>query len=143
MSIDRKFLGGCRVAKLTAGLGGTDADRVLTVNTLAGWDFTVGEVFEVSVNRNTPGEEKMLCTIGSRSPDGSGTLTVWTEPGTGKVHRAWDDTPISKHDVDSRVEHVFTATDAREALTAAHALEKAPAHVHGTWRDILQATAGP
>ena len=136
MSIDRKFLGGCRVAKLTVGLGGTDADRVLTVNTLAGWDFTVGEIFEVSVNRNTPGEEKMLCTVGSRNADGSGTLTVFTDK-VGKTYRAWDDTFISKHDVDSRVEHVFTATDAREALTAAHALEAAPAHVHGTWRDLL------
>jgi hypothetical protein len=137
MSIERHFLGGCAVAKLTAQLDGTDSGKVLNMSTMAGWDFLHGAVFEVSVDRGLASEEKMLCTVGSRNPDGSGTLTVYTDPTSGTVYRGYDDTPVTVHPVDAKVEHVWTATDAREALDAAHALQSAPAHRHQTWGDLF------
>jgi hypothetical protein len=137
MSIERHFLGGCAVAKLTAQLDGTDSAKVLNMSTMAGWDFVHGEVFEVSVSRGLANEEKMLCTVGSRNPDGTGTLTVYTDPTGGHVYRGWDDTPLSVHPIDAKVEHIWSATDAREALSASKALEASPAHKHHTWGDLL------
>jgi hypothetical protein len=140
MTVERKFLGGATVAKLTANMGGTDSDRVVSMSKMTGWDFVQGEVFEVSIDRGMANEEKMLCVIGSRNPDGTGNLTVYVDPLTGHVYRGWDDTPISPHQVDAKVEHIWSATDAREALDAAVALQAAPAHRHVTWRDLFQHT---
>lgn len=141
--MDRVFLGGCAVAKLTADLAGTDSALVLSMSTMDGWNFVQGEVFEVSVDRGTSHEEKMLCTIGSRNPDGTGTLSVYKSPTDGHTYRGWDDTSIKPHLTDATVEHVWTAIDARESLHAVKSLAAAPAHSHGTWRSLLGPTTTP
>jgi hypothetical protein len=143
--LSREYLGGAAVARLTAPLGGTDADRVVSISTRAGWDFTSGALFGVSVNRGKPTEEKMICTVGSLNPDGTGTLTVYVEPSgsvnAGHVYRGWDDTTIQSHPLDATVEHVWTATDAREVhdMLMAHkqALLDVNARFNGTWRSLL------
>jgi hypothetical protein len=145
--IKRHFLGAVAVAKLTGELGGTDNDRVVTMSTMQGWDFNTGEVFEVSIDRGLATEEKMLCIIGSRSSDGTGTLQVYVDTDSGHTYRAWDNTVIQRHPVGAKVEHVWSATDAREAMEVVEAVNDPaapkPLHKHGTWRDLLSSTVTP
>lgn len=137
--VERHFLGAAAVAKLTAELGGTDNDRVLSMSTMKGWDFNLGEVFEVSVDRGLASEEKMLCVIGSRNPDGSGTLSVYVDQvGGGVVMRGWDDTVIQRHLVGATVEHVWTATDARQTFASLQELDHRT--TGNTWGDLLKTT---
>ncbi len=105
----REYRGGARRAQLTAPLGGSTADLVITCDNLDNWPTGVnGRPFFIVVGRNTPTEEKILCT--SRS---NNIITVFNSGLT--VGRGADDTPIIAHSTGEDVEHVFTATDANEA----------------------------
>jgi hypothetical protein len=146
--MNRDYLGAAAVARLTVQLGGTDSDKVLSLSTVSGWDFSPGAIFGVSVNRGKPTEEKMLCVVGSKNiADGTGTITVYTDPADGHVYRAWDNTAIQTHPVDATVEHVWTATDATEvkALLAEQrmALQDIHARFDGTWRSLLPPVTNP
>jgi len=140
--LTREYLGAAAVARLTQPLGGTDAERVLYISNIGGWDFTHDALFLVSVNRGKPTEEKVLCTMGSRDPaNGTGTLTVYVDPVGGHVYRGFDDTAIQSHPVDATVEHVWGAIDATEVREMLHQhsqkLADVDARFNGTWRSIL------
>jgi hypothetical protein len=147
MTPERAFTGAAVIGRLTVQLGGTDSDKVLSVSNLRGWTFTPNTPFEVALNRGLAIEEKVLCVLGTMNPDGSGTLTVYTDPANGHVYRGWDDTALNTHPVDSTVEHVWTATDAREALSVYRAINDPanpkPLHAHTTWRDIKAPATTP
>lgn len=139
-SIPRAYKGAAIIGKLTEPLGGTPTDRVLKVSNLSGWDFANGEVFCVALGRGTASEEKMLCTLSSRdATTGAGVLAVYVD-GSQHAYRGWDDSAIQQHDVDTTVEHVWSATDAREAMAlfqqANDPVAPKPPHRHGTWRAI-------
>jgi hypothetical protein len=105
----REYRGGARRAQLTAPLGGSTADLVITCDNLDNWPTGVnGRPFFIVIGRNTPTEEKILCA--SRS----GNLINVFNSGL-SVGRGADDTPIIAHSQGEEVEHVFTATDANEA----------------------------
>lgn len=145
--MNRDYLGAAAVARLTAPLGGTDSDKVLYVSKTSGWDFVSGHLFAVSINRGKPTEEKVLCTMGSKNPDGTGTLTVYTDPADGHVYRGWDNTAIQSHPVDATVEHVWTATDGTEvkAMLEAHkqSIQDVQNRLNGTWRSLLPPVTTP
>lgn len=147
MTIPRAYRGAASVGKLTEPLGGTPADRVLKVANLVGWDFAQGDIFAVALGRGTALEEKVLCTVSSRdATTGSGVLAVYVDT-NGHAYRGWDDSAIQQHDVDTTVEHVWTATDATEAMqmfiASTDPVAPKPPHRHGTWRDIKDAHAAP
>jgi len=102
----REYTGAAKTAKLTSPLGGTTADLTLLCNDLTGWP-TGTNPFWIVVNRGKANEEKILCSIRSGN-----NLNVATTPANG---RGADGTSIASHLVNSNVEHIFTATDAREA----------------------------
>jgi hypothetical protein len=143
--MNRNYAGAAAVARLTAPLGGTDSDQTLSLSTVSGWTFPDGALFAVSVNRGKPTEEKILCWKVTKNADDTGSIAVYVvpsgEPDQGKVLRGWDDTTIQSHPLDATVEHVWTATDAREVhdMLMAHkqALLDVNARFNGTWRSLL------
>lgn len=147
MTIPRAYKGAAVIGKLTEQLGGTPADRVLKVSNLSGWDFAPTDIFAVALGRGTATEEKVLCTLSSKdTTTGAGVLAVYVDANS-HAYRGWDDSPIQQHDVDTTVEHVWTATDAREAMQlfmqSTDPVAPKPPHRHGTWRDIKDAHAAP
>jgi len=140
--MERHWLGAAAVAKLTTELGGTDNDRVLSLSTMNGWDFTAGQVFAVAIDRGLAVEEKVLCVIGSRNADGSGTLSVLVDVTSGHVFRGWDETTVQRHQVGAKVEHIWAATDAREVFGALRTLDAERAADDGTWRALLAPAGG-
>ena len=105
----REYVGGAQSARLTSPLGGTTLDMTISCNDLTNWPTGTGGIpFYVVIDRGTASEEKILCA--SRSGN---TLTVYE---VGLVNgRGADDTSITSHSSNARIEHVFTATDADEA----------------------------
>jgi hypothetical protein len=134
--LEKEFAGGAVIAHLTSDIGGTDIDRVIPVDTVQGWPTGLTGVFEASIGRGTPTEEKILCASSQGTPGQPGTLTIYVDPNTQAVGRGYDDTAVRAHSAGATVEHVWTATDARESMKAAKALKQNPAHSHGTWRSI-------
>lgn len=105
----REYRGGAKLARLTAPLGGSTADLVITCDNLDNWPTGVnGRPFFIVIGRNTPTEEKILCA----SRTGT-TINVFN---SGLINgRGADDTTIIAHSTGEEVEHIFTATDANEA----------------------------
>jgi hypothetical protein len=105
----REYRGGARAATLTQPLGGSTADQTIFCDNLANWPTGVNNrPFFVVVGRNTPLEEKILCS--SRSGN---VITVFNQ---GTVNgRGADDTNLATHPTGAVIEHIFTATDANEA----------------------------
>lgn len=105
----REYRGGARAAQLTAILGGSTADLVITCDDLTNWPTgTGGRPFYIVIGRNTPSEEKILCI--SRTGN---TINVFNNGLV--VGRGADETAVIAHSIGEKVEHVFTATDADEA----------------------------
>jgi len=105
----REYRGGARRAQLAAPLGSSTADLTITCDTLDNWPTGIsGRPFFVVLGRETPVEEKILCS--SRSGN---IITVFN---SGLINgRGADDTLIAAHAVGTFIEHVYTATDANEA----------------------------
>jgi hypothetical protein len=146
--IPRAYRGAASVGKLTEPLGGTPADRVLKVANMSGWDFSIGtDIFAVALGRGTALEEKVLCTLSSKdATTNTGVLAIYVDANN-HAYRGWDDTAIQPHDVDTTVEHIWSATDARESMQVFQQVNDPaapkPPHRHGTWRDIKDAHAAP
>jgi hypothetical protein len=105
----REYRGGARRAQLSAPLGGSTADLTVTCDNLDNWPTGAnGRPFFIVIGRNTPTEEKILCS--SRTNNVITVYNVGLSNGRGA-----DDTVIIAHTVGEPVEHVFTATDANEA----------------------------
>jgi len=105
----REYRGGARRAQLILELGGSTADLTINCDNLTNWPTGAnGRPFFIVLGRDTPVEEKILCT--SRVGN---VITVFNSGLT--TGRGADDTPVSSHQVGTFVEHVFTATDANEA----------------------------
>jgi hypothetical protein len=105
----REYRGGARRAQLTQTLGGSTADLTIICDDLTNWPTGINNrPFFIVIGRNTPSEEKILCS--SRSGN---TITVFNSGLS--VGRGADDTSIIAHSTGEVVEHVFTATDANEA----------------------------
>jgi hypothetical protein len=105
----REYRGGARRAQLTAPLGSSTANLTITCDNLDNWPTGIsGRPFFVVLGRDTPVEEKILCS--SRSGN---VITVFN---AGIINgRGADDTLIAAHATGTFIEHVFTATDANEA----------------------------
>jgi hypothetical protein len=86
----------------------------MTIQTegFTGWPDGAPGPFFIVINRTKSNEEKILCS----SHNGS-DLTVLADDGTGSTGRAADQTSAQSHAIGSVVEHILTATDAREANT--------------------------
>lgn len=96
----RDYAGGAQPTTSTKPF--TAADVTLSVVALVGWPDGVQGPFAVCLDRNTPGEEKILCdTINGND------LHV--------IQRGYDGTTARDHSSGAVVEHVFTAVDAEEA----------------------------
>jgi hypothetical protein len=105
----REYRGGARRAQLTQAFGGTSIDLTIACDDLTNWPTgTGGRPFFIVVGRNTPTEEKILCS--SRTGN---TMTVFSDGLTNG--RGADGTSIISHSNGEIVEHVFTARDADEA----------------------------
>ena len=105
----REYRGGARRAQLTLELGGSTADLTITCDNLTNWPTGAnGRPFFIVLGRDTPVEEKILCT--SRVDN---LITVFNSGGS--TGRGADDTSVTAHQVGTFVEHIFTATDANEA----------------------------
>jgi hypothetical protein len=117
----REYRGGARAATLSQPLGGSTADLTIFCSDLSNWPTGINDrPFFVVIGRETPLEEKILCS--SRSGN---VLTIFN---SGLVNgRGSDDTTISAHSTGSVIEHVFTATDANEANLHANS----SSNVHG------------
>ena len=96
----RMYKGSARATYLT---GPLDASAMtIPTNGLTGWpDGSIGPFYAV-INRSKPNEEKILCS------SYSGTDLIVAERGA-------DDTSAQNHGDQSIIEHVITATDARQA----------------------------
>jgi len=105
----REYKGAAQPAVLTAVLGGSTTDVSIVCNDLTNWpDGVGGRPFFICINRGTASEEKILCS--------SRTGNVLTVFDNGIVNgRGADGTSITTHNLNSIVEHIFTATDADEA----------------------------
>jgi hypothetical protein len=105
----REYRGGARAATLSQPLGGSTADLTIFCSDLSNWPTGINDrPFFVVIGRETPLEEKILCS--SRSGN---VLTIFN---SGLVNgRGADDTNIAAHSNGSVIEHIFTATDANEA----------------------------
>ena len=103
----RDYRGSARSTYTTVAL--SPSDMIIQTEGLTGWpDGDVGPFFVV-VNRQKSNEEKILCI----SHNGSDLVVL---PGEGNATgRGADETAAQSHAVGSVVEHVITATDAREA----------------------------
>lgn len=105
----RSYEGAAQSAQLTSALGGSTADLTIYCDNLTNWPTGTGsKPFFVVIDRGKATEEKILCS--SRS---SNVLTVYNDGLTNG--RAADDTSITAHQINSVIEHVFTAVDADEA----------------------------
>jgi hypothetical protein len=102
--------GNARKAALASAVAATDL--TITGDDLSGWpDGSMG-LFWAAMNRDTPSEEKFLCS--SRSDN---TLIVFSDAGGNG--RGRDDTTAQSHQIGATLEHVWTATEASAA--SAHA----------------------
>lgn len=115
----REYQGAAFAAQLTAGLDGSASALTIYCDDLTNWPTGAIGPFYVVIDRGLATEEKILCS--SRTGN---TLTVWTSGGSNG--RAADDTNITSHNINSTIEHVFTATDADEANAHVNTL---PLHV--------------
>ena len=96
----REYKGSARSTYSTVALSGSD--MLIQTEGLTGWpDGQTGPFFAV-INRQKSNEEKVLC----ESQNGSDLIIL---------QRGADETAPQNHAVGSIVEHVITATDAREA----------------------------
>ncbi len=96
----REYKGSARSTYSTVAL--TGSDMLIQTEGLTGWpDGQTGPFFAV-INRQKSNEEKVLC----ESQNGSDLIIL---------QRGADETAPQNHAVGSVVEHVITATDAREA----------------------------
>lgn len=96
----REYKGSARSTYSTVSL--TGSDMLIQTEGLTGWpDGQTGPFFAV-INRQKSNEEKVLC----ESQNGSDLIIL---------QRGADETAPQSHAVGSVVEHVITATDAREA----------------------------
>jgi hypothetical protein len=96
----REYKGSARSTYSTVAL--TGSDMLIQTEGLTGWpDGQTGPFFAV-INRQKSNEEKVLC----ESQNGSDLIIL---------QRGADETAPQSHAVGSVVEHVITATDAREA----------------------------
>ena len=96
----REYKGSARSTYSTVAL--TGSDMLIQTEGLTGWpDGQTGPFFAV-INRQKSNEEKVLC----ESQNGSDLIIL---------QRGADETAPQNHAVGSIVEHVITATDAREA----------------------------
>jgi len=112
--------GNAKVTTITAELGDTAGDLIISLADPAGWPDGSDGPFWVSVEKGWAGEEKILCA--SRSGD---IVQVWTSgPDNG---RGGDDTTIRSHPINSPIEHVWTAEEAQ----AANDHHEATENVHG------------
>ena len=96
----RDYKGSARAAYLASNIDGSAT--VIPTTGLTGWPTGDNGPFFIVINRQRPNEEKILC----ESVTGS-DITV--------VQRGADDTAPQSHTSNSIIEHVITATDAREA----------------------------
>ena len=105
----REYRGNARRTQLSQALGGTNTDLTIVCDDLSNYPTGAGgRNFFIVIGRNTPVEEKILCS--SRN---NNVLTVFSNGlNTG---RGADETAIIAHSIGETVEHVFTATDADEA----------------------------
>lgn len=116
----REYKGGAGPAVLTLALGGSTADLTINCDDLTNWPTGIAYPFYIVIGRDTPSEEKILC-----SGRTGNVLTVYN---TGGINgRGQDDTSVTSHNVNAVVEHVFTATDADEANSHVNA----STNVHG------------
>jgi hypothetical protein len=106
MRIEHK--GNAKKSYLTVALGNTGADLIVNGADLTGWpDGSVGP-FYGTANKGKVNEEKIL--FSSRAGN---QLTVWSSGGDNG--RGMDDTTIQTHDINSTIEHTFTAEEADAA----------------------------
>jgi hypothetical protein len=107
--VRREYRGNARKARLTSALGSSTADLTITCDNLDNWPTgSGGRPFYIVIGRNTPTEEKILC-----SARAGNVITVFNNGLI--VGRGADETSIIAHNTGEEVEHVFTATDANEA----------------------------
>tara|TARA_Y100000114_G_C11749874_1_gene323659 strand:- start:402 stop:1499 length:1098 start_codon:yes stop_codon:yes gene_type:complete len=106
----RDYRGSAQSTFLAAAVSATD----MTIQTegFTGWPDGAPGPFFIVINRTKSNEEKILCS----SHNGT-DLTVLADDGTGSTGRAADQTSAQSHAIGSVVEHILTATDAREANT--------------------------
>ena len=103
----RDYRGSARSTYTTVAL--SPSDMIIQTEGLTGWPDGDPGPFFVVINRQKSNEEKVLCV----SHNGS-DLVVF--PGDGSsTGRGADETAAQSHAVGSVVEHIITATDAREA----------------------------
>lgn len=122
----REYKGAAQPAVLTLPLGGSTANLTITCDDLTNWPTGIAYPFYIVIDRDTPSEEKILCS--SRSGN---VLTVYNVGG--QNGRGADDTSVTAHNVNAAVEHVFTATDADEANSHVNA----DSGVHGVTGDVV------
>lgn len=104
----RQYAGAAFASVLTAELAASALALTIDCDDLTNWPDGVVGPFYVVIDRGLPTEEKILCS--SRAGN---TLAVYDNGITNG--RGSDSTSISYHNVNSVIEHVFTATDADEA----------------------------
>jgi hypothetical protein len=104
----RQYAGGAKPTTLSAPLGGSTADLIISGNDFSNYPTGGVGPFFIVIDRGFAAEEKILCL--SRSGN---TITVFN---TGLSNgRGADGTTVLAHSTGASVEHVFTATDADEA----------------------------
>jgi len=104
----RQYAGGAKPTTLSAPLGGSTADLVISGTNFS--NYPTGDVgpFFIVIDRGFVAEEKILCL--SRSGN---TITVFN---TGLDNgRGADGTTVLAHSTGATVEHIYSATDADEA----------------------------
>lgn len=118
----REFAGAAPTTALSAQIGAASTSFTVTSGGGTGYPTGASAPFIVCIDRDTAGEEKILCT---RSGD---TFTV--------VTRGYDDTTASAHGINAPVEHVGGAIDFREA----NAHVNASSGVHGRTGAVVGTT---
>ncbi len=103
----RDYRGSARSTYTTVALGPND--MLIQTEGLTGWPDGDPGPFFVVINRQKSNEEKILCV----SHNGTDLVVVPLEDGASG--RGADETAPQNHAVGSVVEHIITATDAREA----------------------------
>lgn len=103
----RDYRGSARSTYTTVALGPND--MLIQTEGLTGWPDGDPGPFFVVINRQKSNEEKILCV----SHNGTDLVVVPLEDG--QSGRGADETAPQNHAVGSVVEHIITATDAREA----------------------------
>lgn len=126
----RQYEGGASKVQLDLPLGNSTSDKTIYCSTIpADWPGLIDRPFYIVIGRNTPTEEKILCS--SRSGN---ILYVYDVDGING--RAADGSSLFAHNSGDEVEHIFTATDADEA----NAHVNAESNVHGVAGQVVGTT---